>query len=43
MKHKVRMRKHLSYGFPIQNGLKQGYALSPLLLNFVLEYAMKKV
>jgi hypothetical protein len=43
MKHKVRMRKHLSYGFPIQNGLKQGYALSPLLFKFVLKFAIKEV
>jgi hypothetical protein len=27
----------------MQNGLKQGDALSPLLFNFVLEYAIKKV
>jgi hypothetical protein len=35
--------KHLSDSFPIQNSLKQGDALSPLLLNFALEYAVKKV
>ena len=29
--------------FPIRNGLKQGDALSPLLFNFALEYAIKKV
>jgi hypothetical protein len=28
--------------FPTQNGLKQGDALSPLLFNFVLDYAIKK-
>jgi hypothetical protein len=28
---KVRIGKHLSDSFPIQNGLKQGDALSPLL------------
>jgi hypothetical protein len=33
----------LSDSFPIQNGLKQGDALSPLLFNFVLEYAIRKV
>jgi hypothetical protein len=26
--------KHLSHSFPIQNGLKQGDALSPLFFNF---------
>jgi hypothetical protein len=34
---------HLSDSFPIQNGLKQGDALSPLLFNFALEYAIRKV
>jgi hypothetical protein len=29
--------------FPIQNGLKQGYDLLPLLFNFALEYAIRKV
>jgi hypothetical protein len=33
----------LSYTFPIKNGLKQGDALSPLLFNFALEYAIRKV
>jgi hypothetical protein len=32
----VRIGKHLSDDFPIQNGLKQEDALSPLLLNFSL-------
>jgi hypothetical protein len=35
--------KHLSDSFPIQNGLKQGHALSPLLFNFALEYTIRKV
>jgi hypothetical protein len=39
----VRTGKHLSDSFPIQNGLKQGDALSPLLFNFALEYAIRKV
>jgi retron-type reverse transcriptase len=39
---KVYMGKHLSDSFPIQNGLKQGDVLSPLLLNFALEYAFKE-
>jgi hypothetical protein len=29
--------------FPIQNDLKQGDALSPLLSNFTLEHAIRKV
>jgi hypothetical protein len=40
---KVRIGKHLSDSFPIQNGLKQVDALSPLLFNFALEYAIRKV
>jgi hypothetical protein len=40
---KVRIGKHLSDNFPIQNGLKQGDALSPLLFNFALEYAIRNV
>jgi hypothetical protein len=41
--NKVHVRKLLSDKFPIQNGLKQGDALSPLLFNFTLEYAIRKV
>jgi hypothetical protein len=40
---KVHVGKLLSDKFPIQNGLKQGDALSPLLFNSSLEYAIKKV
>jgi hypothetical protein len=40
---KVRIGKHLSDSFPIQNGLKQGDAISPLLFNFALEFAIRKV
>jgi hypothetical protein len=40
---KVRISKHLSESFPIQNGPKQGDALSPLLFNVALEYAVRKV
>jgi hypothetical protein len=40
---KVRIGKHLSDSFPIQNSLKQGDALSPLLFNFALEYAIRRV
>jgi hypothetical protein len=40
---RVHIGKHLSDSFPILNGLKQGDALSPLLFNFALEYAIRKV
>jgi hypothetical protein len=40
---KVHRDKHLSDSIPFQNGLKQGYALSPLRFNFALECAIKKV
>jgi hypothetical protein len=40
---KVHVGKLLSGKFPIQNGLKQGDALLPLLFNFALEYAVRKV
>ena len=33
----------MSDTFPIRNGLKQGDALSPLLINFALEYAIRRV
>jgi hypothetical protein len=29
--------------FPVRNGLKQGDAISPLILNFTLEYAIRRV
>jgi hypothetical protein len=40
---KVRIGKYSSDNLPIQNGLKQGDALSSLLFNFALEYAIRKV
>jgi hypothetical protein len=40
---KDRIDKHLSGSFSAQNCLKQGDVLSPLLLNFGLEYAIGKV
>jgi hypothetical protein len=40
---KVRIGKYLPDTFPIQNGLKQGDALTPLLFNFALEYVIWKI
>jgi hypothetical protein len=40
---KVCVGKLLSDKFPMQIGLKQGDALSPLLFNFALAYAIRKV
>ena len=40
---RVWVGKHLSDVFPIRNGLKQGDALLPLLFNFALEYAVRRV
>ncbi|KAJ4430052.1 hypothetical protein ANN_22260 [Periplaneta americana] len=40
---RVRIAQFLSDAFPIHCGLKQGDALSPLLFNFALEYAIRKV
>jgi hypothetical protein len=41
--NKVRIGKHLSSTHTNQNGLKQGYALSPFLFNFTLPNAIRKV
>jgi hypothetical protein len=35
---KIKKGKHLPESFSIQNDLKQGDVLSPLLFNFALEY-----
>jgi hypothetical protein len=41
---KLRLRgEQRSDSFPVQSGLKQGDALSPLLFNYTLEYAIRKV
>ncbi|KAJ4427968.1 hypothetical protein ANN_23981 [Periplaneta americana] len=40
---RVKRGQFLSDAFPIHCGLKQGDALSPLLFNFALEYAIRKV
>jgi hypothetical protein len=40
---KVCVGNLLSDTFPIQNGLKQGDAQAPLLFNFTLECAIRKV
>jgi hypothetical protein len=39
---KVRIGKRLSDSFPTKNDLKQAEALSPLLYDFVLQYAIRK-
>ena len=40
---RVRVGENLSDRFPIRNCLKQGDALTPLLFNFALQYAIRKV
>jgi len=40
---RVQVGKHVSYMFPFKNGLKQGDAILPLLFNFPLEYAIRRV
>jgi len=40
---RVRVGKNVSDTFPIKNGLKQGDALSPMLFDFALEYAIRRV
>jgi hypothetical protein len=40
---RVRVGKHLSDMVPVKNGWKLGDVLLPLLFNFALEYAIKRV
>ena len=40
---RVRVGKNVSDRFPVKNGLKQGDALSPMLFDFALEYAIRRV
>ena len=40
---RVCVSKNFSDTFPIGNGVKQGNALSPLLFNFALEYATRRI
>jgi len=43
MYSRVQVGKNLSDIFPIRNGLKEGDALSPLLFNFAVSYAIRRV
>jgi len=40
---RIQVVKNLSGTFSIRNGLKNGDALSPLLFNFALDYAIRRV
>ena len=40
---RVRVGKNVYGRFPIRNVLKQGDALTPMLFNFDLEYAIRRV
>ena len=40
---RVRVGKNVSDRFPIRNGLKQGYVLTPMLFNSALKYAIRRV
>ena len=41
--NRIRVGKTLSDVYHIRNGLKKGDTLSPLLFNFALEYAIRRV
>jgi len=40
---RVTVGKYLSDMFPAKNGLNQGDALTPLLFNFALDYAIRRI
>jgi len=40
---KVRVGKNVTDRFPVRNCPKRGYALSPVLFNFALDYAIRRV
>jgi len=40
---RVWVGKHLSDMFPIKNSFKKGDALSPMLFNFAIEHAIRRV
>jgi hypothetical protein len=42
-REQTRIVNYLSYSFPIENDLKYGDALSPLLFTFSLDYDIRKV
>jgi hypothetical protein len=43
MYSEVHISQYFSDNFPIQNSLKKGDALSPLLLIFAVKYAIRKI
>ena len=43
MSETVRVVKNVSDRFPVRNGMKQGDAVSPMLFDFALEYAIRRV
>jgi len=40
---RFRVGENVSNRLPVRNGLKQGDSLLPLLFNFALEYAIRRV
>jgi hypothetical protein len=41
--NRIQVSKNLFFMLPMRNGLKQGDALTPLLLNFTLECTIRRV